>query len=332
MPPDASLASFSEHLMTATIVVYTLAVVGYVAAFAARRPATATAVRSPAARSKVLVGAGGPPVASVADDGETESGPGEPTSLLASPAARLLARGAVLLTLIGWLLHLGQMSGRGLAAERLPWGTMGEFVTALVFAAVTGLLVLIRRQQVRYLGLFVMIPSVLGLGLSTTVLHVPVGPLSPSLHSYWLAIHVTAAVVASAGFTLSAAANLLYLIRVRHEAGRQNALAIRLPSAPALERLARQMTVFAFPMWTFAVIAGAIWADQAWGRYWGWDPKETWAFITWIVYAAHLHAGSTIGWRGRPAAAVALAGYGCLLFNLVGVNLWLSGMHSYAGI
>jgi cytochrome c-type biogenesis protein CcsB len=106
----------------------------------------------------------------------------------------------------------------------------------------------------------------------------------------------------------------------------------RLPDADALDRLSYRTVIFAFPIWTFAVIAGAIWADQAWGRYWGWDPKETWAFITWVVYAGYLHARATGGWRGRKAAYIQLVGFASLLFNLVGVNLWITGLHSYAGI
>ena len=105
-----------------------------------------------------------------------------------------------------------------------------------------------------------------------------------------------------------------------------------LPSSDALDRLAYRIITFAFPVWTFAIIAGAIWADQAWGRYWGWDPKETWSFITWLVYAAFLHARATAGWRGKRAAYIQLFGFGCLMFNLVGVNLWITGLHSYAGL
>jgi cytochrome c-type biogenesis protein CcsB len=336
MPPDTTLAALSDNLMTATIAIYALALHGYAAAFATRRtPATAAPVPA-----RVLAGAGGPDVTEPPQEAPEAPGSGEPAtaataervSLLTSPAGQALGRYAVVLTVAGWVAHLGQITARGLAAHRLPWGNMDEFVTALTFAAVTGLLILIHRQKVRYLGLFVMIPVVLGLGMATTVLYAPVGALRPSLHSYWIAIHVTAAIIACGAFTLATAANVLYLLRDRHERGRITTLAAKLPDARALERLAQQTVMFAFPIWTFAIIAGAIWADQAWGRYWGWDPKESWAFITWIVYAAHLHARSTLGWRGRKAAAIAVLGYGCLLFNLIGVNIFFSGLHSYAGV
>jgi len=96
--------------------------------------------------------------------------------------------------------------------------------------------------------------------------------------------------------------------------------------------LAYRMVVFGFPLWTFGIIAGAIWADEAWGRYWGWDPTETWAFITWVVYAGYLHARATAGWRGRRAAYIQLLGFGCLIFNTVVVSILVKGLHSYAGL
>ncbi len=105
-----------------------------------------------------------------------------------------------------------------------------------------------------------------------------------------------------------------------------------LPTAEGLDRLASRIIAFAFPIWTFAVIAGAIWAQEAWGRYWGWDPKETWSFITWVLFAGYLHARATSGWQGRRAAALALVGFASLVVNFYAVNLWIVGLHSYAGV
>ena len=185
----------------------------------------------------------------------------------------------------------------------------------------------------------------------------------PALHSYWIWIHVTAMTLAIGGFIVAAVLNVLYLLADRH--ARRAAMATsgtvssraatpgtvtsgwapgaatesgfgavlrRLPGVDALDRLSYRTVIFAFPIWTFGIIAGAIWADEAWGRYWGWDPKETWAFITWVVYAGYLHARATGGWRGRKAAYIQLIGFATLVFNLVGVNLWITGLHSYAGI
>jgi cytochrome c-type biogenesis protein CcsB len=193
---------------------------------------------------------------------------------------------------------------------------------------VTAYLVLLARQQVRYLGAFVMLLVVIALGVATIWLYTDAGPLVPALKSYWIAIHVTAAITATGAFTVAGISTALYLVAVRRADGGGGG---RLPSAETLDRLSHRVIMFSFPIWTFAIIAGAIWADQAWGRYWGWDPKEIWSFVTWVVYAGYLHARATAGWKGRKAAVISLVAYGSLLFNFFGVNYIFSGLHSYAG-
>ncbi|WP_113702218.1 c-type cytochrome biogenesis protein CcsB, partial [Nonomuraea lactucae] len=224
----------------------------------------------------------------------------------------------------GWAANLSAIVTRGLAVDRWPWGNMYEFVVAICFAAVTAFLATQLRQNVRFLGPFVMLTAALGLGFAVKYLYTAAGPVVPALNSYWIAIHVTAAILASGLFIVAGLSGILYLVRgdgLSH-----------LPSREDLERVAHRAIVLAFPVWTFAVIAGALWADKAWGRYWGWDPKEVWSFITWVAYAAYLHARVTAGWRGRAATIVQLAAFACLLFNLVGVNIFLSGLHSYADV
>ena len=339
MPVETGLASLSDTLMTTTIVVYSLAMLAYAAEFALGRGSARAAVP---ARDRVLVGAGGtgeaPPAPSGAPDA-TQAGAGDAPGEPARDIGPVLGRMAVVLTALGWATHLAQIATRGFAAQRWPWGNMYEFTSALAFAAVTAFLVLLYRQRVRFLGLFVLIPVVLGLGLAATVLYTSTGPLVPALHSYWIAIHVTAAIIASGTFTAASSAAVLYLVVDRYErqraAGRTvglSGIARSLPGKDLLDRIVYRSVAFGFPIWTFAVIAGAIWAEAAWGRYWGWDPKETWAFITWVVYAAYLHARVTAGWRGRRLAVVALIGFGCFLFNFFGVNIWVTGLHSYAGL
>jgi cytochrome c-type biogenesis protein CcsB len=247
-------------------------------------------------------------------------------------------RAALALTVIGLAAQILGIVTRGMAEHRVPWGNMYEFVMAITCAAVIAFLGLSFRFRVYAVGLFLMAPIVLALGLCATVLYTAAGPLVPALHSYWIWIHVTAMTVAIGAYIVAATFTVLYLIADRHarkQAGQGSgfgAVLDRLPGVDALDRLSYRTVIFAFPIWTFAVIAGAIWADQAWGRYWGWDPKETWAFITWVVYAGYLHARATAGWRGRKAAYIQLAGFASLLFNLVGVNIWITGLHSYAGI
>jgi cytochrome c-type biogenesis protein CcsB len=250
---------------------------------------------------------------------------------------------------------------RGLAAHRVPWGNMFEFSTMVSLVAVTVFLVLLLRQPVRFLGAFVMAPVVLYLGLAGTVLYVPAAPLQPVLNSYWIKIHVVAAITASGAFMVSGVITVLYLMKswLERRAGavslgpgaaaavelRADATGVRgsakamvdglarwLPASDRLDRLAYQVIGFAFPVWTFAIIAGAIWAKYAWSRYWGWDPKETWSFITWVAYAAYLHARATAGWRGRKAAYLSLVGFGCLMVDYYVVNTVITGLHSYAGV
>ena len=209
---------------------------------------------------------------------------------------------------------------RGLAAERVPWGNMYEFgLTGSAALAVT-FLVLRRGRRVYAVAPWTVALVLVLLGVCVTTLYTPVDDLVPVLDSTWLVVHVAAAITAGALFAVGALATGLQLVATRR--GRPGT---------ELGDLAHTVHLVAFPIWTFAVIAGAVWAENAWGRYWGWDPKETWAFITWVLYAAHLHALATSGWR-RRACWLALAGFAAFLFNFFGVNIWLPGLHSYAGV
>jgi cytochrome c-type biogenesis protein CcsB len=242
-----------------------------------------------------------------------------------------LGRIALSLTILAFGLHLAGVLARGMSAGRVPWGNMYEFSVTGALAVTGVFLVLLRRYPIRFLGILVVSTVLLALGLAVTVLYAESAELVPALKSYWLIVHVAAAAISSGIFTIGAALSALYLLRERAETrARLGGWLGRLPAAERLDALAYRMHAFVFPLWTFAVVAGAIWAENAWGRYWGWDPKETWAFITWIVYAGYLHARSTAGWRGRSAAAIALVGYATFLFNYFGINLLVSGFHSYA--
>jgi cytochrome c-type biogenesis protein CcsB len=244
------------------------------------------------------------------------------------------------LTWLGTLLLGAAIVFRGLSAGRIPIGNMYEFSLAGGFAVALTYCLLSISRDLRWLGLFLTIPVLLDLGLALTVLYTESAQLVPALNSYWLAIHVTAAVVCLGAFTMGAALSGLYLVAQAaedraaegKEPGRSAAIAQRIPSADRLDLMSYRIHAFMFPIWTFAVIAGAIWAEAAWGRYWGWDPKETWAFITWVIYAAYLHARATVGWRGKKAAYVAIAGYTAILFNYFIVNIYVQGLHSYSGL
>ena len=246
---------------------------------------------------------------------------------------------AVALAAVGVVAHATAVVTRGFAVHRAPWGNMYEFVTALTCVAAIFFLFVMIRYRAWALGVFVMGAVVVCLGLAETLIYTAAGELVPALQSYWLDIHVTAMTLATGIFFVAAVLGVVYLVADRYNrrvaAGRAepgNAIIRRLPSMEQLDRLTYRTVVFGFPVWTFGVIAGGIWADQAWGRYWGWDPVETWAFITWVLYAAFLHARSTAGWRGRRAHYIQLLGFASLTFNIMVVQVFITGLHSYAGV
>jgi cytochrome c-type biogenesis protein CcsB len=322
---NPTLASLSDTLFTVTVVLYSLSAVAFCAQLAFGR-------RRAAVPARQLVGAGAP----------VDPAAAAPAHPAREPGRRWGSVGMGL-ALAGWLVHVAVLVTRGLGAGRLPWGNMYEFGTAVVLVAVTVYLgFALRAPGLRHIGLFVLAPVAFALVLIGLFLYTDDGPLVAALRSYWLGIHVTTAILGFGIFFVSGIASVLYLVRGRHEArvaagvaaGEQSGLGVvdRLPSAEALDRVAHRTAVFGFPIWTFAVIAGAIWAESAWGRFWGWDPKETWAFIAWVVYAAYLHARTTAGWRGRPAAWVNIVGLVVMVFNLLYVNFVSTGLHSYAGV
>ncbi|MGH3739551.1 MAG: c-type cytochrome biogenesis protein CcsB, partial [Micromonosporaceae bacterium] len=249
--------------------------------------------------------------------------------------AALAGKAALWLTVLGALAQAGCLVARGLAADRVPWGNMYEFTIAVCLVGVVAWLWVASKYQVRHLGLFVTFTVVLLLGFAAVRLYTVAGPLVPALNSYWLKIHVSAAILATGVLMTGFVAAALYLIRDRYDTVGPTRFPItlgeRLPSAEALERVAFRLHALAFPIWTFAVIAGAIWAEEAWTRYWGWDPKEVWAFISWVVYAAYLHARATAGWRRTTAAWIAIVGWITMMVNLFVVNLVIEGLHSYSG-
>ena len=238
------------------------------------------------------------------------------------------------LTVLAWLVLLAGVVSRGLAAERVPWGNMYEFGCVAILVALTAYIVLVRVWSIEWVG-----PIITGFGTvvlgASMLVYVPAGPLVPALHSYWLVIHVLGAIISGSAFLVGAAASALYLVKARAEAttaeDERSGFLWRIPSSAAIDQVAYRVHAFAFPIWTFAaLIAGPIWAQYAWGRYWGWDPKEIWAFITWVVYAGYLHARATAGWKGKAASILALVGFATFVFNFVGVNLFVGGLHSYA--
>jgi cytochrome c-type biogenesis protein CcsB len=347
MSVNLGFAHASNDFLIVALLIYSLSVLAFAGDYAFGRPRRAQAREAaPAEARSAQLAAVGASAASVLDvDGSAPapagpSRPVRPEGVFRSVwGAGPWVRAAVGLSTLGMLAHLVAVITRGLAVHRAPWGNMYEFITALTCVAAIFFSYIVVRYRAWPLGVFVMGAVVIALGLAETLIYTAAGPLVPALQSYWLSIHVTAMTLASGIFFVAAVLGILYLIAERYRkriaAGKAkpgNGLMDRIPSAQTLDKLTYRTVVFGFPVWTFGVIAGAIWADQAWGRYWGWDPVETWAFITWVIYAAYLHARATAGWRGARAHYVQLLGFASLVTNMLVVQVFITGMHSYAGV
>lgn len=325
---------YSFLAMVTAAVVYLFAMFAHAAEWAAARNAVQTVTK---VRRRVLVGAGaragaaadGPGAVDdteVADD-VSDAGESADDKLRTDKFGRI----GIALTMVAFISHVAAVVLRGLAADRAPWGNMYEFISTATVFVVAVYLVLALKFSMRWLGLLVTMLATIGLGLAVTVFYVDVAPLVPALHSTWFLFHISAAAIAGAAFNVGGFASILYLIKSRAERkGTVKGYLAKMPSAEKIDVIAYRANAFAFPLWTLVIAAGAIWAQYSWGRYWGWDPKETWSLVTWAIYAAYLHARSTAGWKGRNAAIIAIIGMISFWWNFVGVNLVVQGLHSYA--
>ena len=329
---------YSNVAFVSSVVVYVLAMFAHAAEWAAARKlggehgerelvnvAAAELNSEPSSTGAEPVAAGDEPVSC-------------PVSSLEESSSRnrrveQFGRIGVALTIIGFVLSVAGVLFRALAAHRAPWGNMFEFTTSAMVFIVGAYLIMVWRAGVRWLGLPVTLLAAVGNGLAVTVFYVAVAPLVPALHSVWFLIHIVAAAISGAAFNVGGVMSILYLIKKRAEdRDKVHGYLERLPSSRKIDLIAYRFLAFAFPLWTFTVVAGSIWAEYAWGRYWGWDPQETWALVTWVIYAGYLHARSTAGWRGSKAAVIAIIGLASFWFNFIGINLLVSGLHSYAGV
>ncbi|MEO8889749.1 MAG: c-type cytochrome biogenesis protein CcsB [Jatrophihabitantaceae bacterium] len=327
---NGSMAHLSDSLFTTAIAVYAVAMVGYTAEYAFGRKGRIAATVPVSARE--LVGAGGPP--------STLDAP--PAADPPRSAADRIGRWSFAITVFGALIHASSIVVRATAVDAVPWSNMYEFASVAGLVGVIAFIALLwRLPAIRHLGGVILLPVILLMFLAGTVFYSKAQPLVPALQSYWLAIHVTLVSIAEGALMTSAVLTGLFLVKQRYDRisvepgfkpGSLAALASRLPDGNVLDKAAYRIVAFAFPLYTVAIICGAIWAEAAWGRYWGWDPKETWAFIVWVIYACYLHARATAGMKGRWAAWVNLAGFGAIIFNFVIVNMVISGLHSYAGL
>lgn len=302
--------------------VYVLAFVFFTLELA-KRSAEATAPAAVAANGQNSVAARGGIVSTL-----------ERTSTEPVAPRRRLERVAFALTVLAWVLHVVGAVLRGLADGHVPWANMFEFSLVSSAVAVGVFLVLQLWQDLRFLGTYISGFALIVLGVGTVNFYVPVSPLPPALQSYWLVIHVFVASLGTAFFGVGAGLSIVQLLQARREAQRFSQLKFlgTMPKSETLENLAYRVIVVGFVFWTFTLIAGSIWAFHAWGRYWGWDTKEVWTFIIWVLFAGYIHARATRGWRGSRSAWLALIGFGAVAFNYTIVNLFFKGLHVYSGL
>ena len=324
------LDQISELLLISAIVVYAIAFIAFALDLARRSAESQAQVDLVRQRDGVVGSARGGTAVLL------EAPPAPP----AAPArsGRPAARTGIALVLVGAALHAGAAVLRGAAAGRVPWANMYEFAMTGTLIMVIVFLVAQTRLDLRFLGAPITGLVVLLLGISTVSFHVAVSPLPPALQSYWLVLHVLVAMLGTGFFTLAGALSAVQLLQVRRsrraESGRPERmkLLVTIPDAERLENLAYRISVVGFILWTFTLIAGAIWAERAWGRYWGWDTKEVWTFIIWVIYAGYIHARATRGWRGARSSWLAMVGFAAVMFNFSVVNLFFKGLHSYSGL
>ncbi|MCD2145528.1 c-type cytochrome biogenesis protein CcsB [Gordonia paraffinivorans] len=334
---DETLARYSDLLFGTAMAVYVVAAFLFFGALAA--------VRGRKLEERELVRAG----AGASGNGTTTEDrvPGRVEGPQRRTLGDKLGNMGLPVVIVGLIAHLASIVLRAMATERVPWGNMYEFVSMTCAAGVIAALVILRKPEHRPLLSFVLLPVVLLMFIAGRWLYTQAAPVVPALKSYWLAVHVSIISVSSGILMVSGVASILYLLKLRFAAnpaddtssttrsgfgGAMRRIIDHVPSAENLDRLAYRTVVVGFPLFGLGVICGAIWAEAAWGRFWGWDPKETVSFIAWVIYAAYLHARATAGWRNTSAAWINVAGFVAMLFNLFIINLVVSGLHSYAGL
>ncbi|MBV9089706.1 MAG: c-type cytochrome biogenesis protein CcsB [Mycobacteriaceae bacterium] len=329
---DIDLARYSDWAFTSSIVVLVAALLLLAVELAYHRGRMAESRELAGAARAATSGSG--TGAGVAPDSAT---PGIVIDSPRRPMDERVGTAGLALVYVGIGLLAACVVLRGVATMRAPWGNMYEFINLTCLSGLAAAAVVLRRPHYRALWVFVLLPVLILLTVSGRWLYTNAAPVMPALQSYWLPIHVSVVSLGSGVFLVAGVASILFLLKMS-PLGRPPAdgavarIVARLPDAQTLDRIAYRTTVFAFPVFGFGVIFGAIWAEEAWGRYWGWDPKETVSFIAWVVYAAYLHARSTAGWRDNKAAWINVAGFVAMVFNLFFINLVTVGLHSYAGV
>ncbi len=343
-----SLDEISILLVWTAVAIYALAFIAYAVDLAKRSAVSLEAkdaAEREASRQLVVAGAvGGADSVSVMRSEERVAAQ-ELKAPLGERPRYVWARIGTALTWLGFLFHVGGDVTRGIAAGRVPWSNMYEFALTGTMLIIATYLVVLFRYDLRFLGSFITGLVVLLLGGATLGFYVKITPLMDPLKSVWLVIHVFVASLSTAIFAIAFGLSVLQLMQARRERKLLEAVASdappvktgpgflrTLPGADALESLAYRFAIVGFIGWTFTLIAGSIWANDAWGRYWGFDTKEVWTFVIWVLYAGYIHARATRGWRGTRSAWLSIVGFAAVMFNFTIVNMFFKGLHVYSGL
>lgn len=336
MPVNSTLAYFSDLSFRTAFVIYVIALLFFIAYYI-RQKSAVDAKEELEAQQKALVSVG----ADFADaTDQSTSGVEAPVTQedvdKREKRADTFGTWGEMILYVGIAVHIASVFLRGLSAGRFPWGNMYEYISIFCAIALAVAAVVLRNREYRVFWPFILTGVLILMFYGGTALYSESAPVVPALQSFWFPIHVSTVVIGASIFLISGFASLLYLIRMGQPMGKEKgimgAIAKPLPSAKKLDTVAYRTAIWAFPLFTLGIVLGAIWAEAAWGRFWGWDPKETVSFVTWILYAGYLHARATSGWKNQMAAWINIVAFATNIFNLFFINIVVSGLHSYAGL
>ena len=321
---NTTMAELSDLTFRTAFIVYIVALI-LAFIYYGRVNSVIEARREALAEQKVLVGAGGPEVVEKQKSDE---------DMIAN--ARKWAGMTQALVWVGVALHLVAFVTRGLAAGRFPLGNLYEYILFMTAVIMVVAAVVVQRKNWHTVWPWLLFPMVIAMFLNSTVFHMQAAPVVPALQSYWMPVHVSTVSIGASVGLVSGAFALLYLLRMRQPRGEEHgflgAIARPLPDAKTLDQIAYKTAVVTLPLFGIGIVFGAIWAEVAWGRFWGWDAKETVSMVTWILYAAYLHARATAGWKSTAAAWINVFAMAMTIFNMTYVNTVIAGLHSYAGL
>lgn len=337
MNVDSSLATLSDTAYGSAFVIYFLGLILSVVYYMKARDIVDIKRELNLVRNSELVSAGGGTADSEAKSSGNEAEAELSEKLAARDAsAEKVAGMAQMVIWLGIIVHAVSAVTRGLSANRFPFGNLYEYVLVISLCAMITAAFFLQRKELRIMWPWTLTPILALLFFGGTKLYADSAPVVPALQSMWFPIHVSTVSIGASIGMISGVASLLYLIRMSQPRGEEKgflgALAKPMPSAKLLDTVAYRTAIITVPVFGLGIVLGAIWAESAWGRFWGWDPKETVSFITWILYAAYLHARATAGWRDSKSAWINIVALATMVFNLFFINMVVSGLHSYAGL